>query len=45
MGILRFLFATSVFLVHSAPYNLLIGGQLAVQSFYMFSGFLISYIF
>ena len=44
MGILRFLFATSVFLVHSAPYNLLIGGQLAVQSFYMFSGFLISYI-
>ena len=44
MGILRFLFATSVFLVHSSPYNLLIGGQLAVQSFYMFSGFLISYI-
>jgi len=44
MGILRFLFATSVFLVHSSPHNLLIGGQLAVQSFYLFSGFLISFI-
>lgn len=44
MGILRFLFATSVFFVHSSPYNLLIGGQLAVQSFYLFSGFLISFI-
>ena len=44
MGILRFLFALSVLLVHSSQYNFLVGGKLAVQCFYMFSGFLISFI-
>ena len=44
MGTLRTLLAISVFLVHSQPHDLLVGGQIAVQLFYMFSGFLISFI-
>ncbi|ALM84720.1 acyltransferase [Bordetella sp. N] len=46
MGLLRTLFALSVVLDHS-PYNqgnVLVGGRLAVQLFYVISGFLISYI-
>ncbi|ANN79345.1 acyltransferase family protein [Bordetella flabilis] len=46
MGLLRTLFALSVVLDHS-PFNqgnLLVGGRLAVQLFYVISGFLISYI-
>ena len=42
---MRFLLAISVVLSHSAPkLNLLIGGQYAVQLFYITSGFLISQI-
>ncbi|OZI67102.1 acyltransferase family protein [Bordetella genomosp. 11] len=46
MGLLRTLFALSVVLDHS-PFNggnMLVGGRLAVQLFYVISGFLISYI-
>ncbi|WP_454691835.1 acyltransferase family protein [Achromobacter aloeverae] len=46
MGLLRTLFALSVVLDHS-PFNqghVLVGGRLAVQLFYVISGFLISYI-
>jgi peptidoglycan/LPS O-acetylase OafA/YrhL len=46
VGLLRTLFALSVVLDHS-PFNqgnLLVGGRLAVQLFYVISGFLISYI-
>ncbi|ARP87743.1 acyltransferase family protein [Bordetella genomosp. 9] len=46
MGLLRTLFALSVVLDHSPFHqgNLLVGGRLAVQLFYVISGFLISYI-
>lgn len=43
MGILRALLAISVIFSHTYG-NLLVGGQAAVQLFYMISGFLISYI-
>ena len=43
MGILRTLFALAVVFGHSFI-NLFVGGQNAVQLFYMISGFLISYI-
>jgi peptidoglycan/LPS O-acetylase OafA/YrhL len=46
MGLLRTLFAISVVFDHS-PFNngeVLVGGRLAVQLFYVISGFLISYI-
>ncbi|PXV68891.1 peptidoglycan/LPS O-acetylase OafA/YrhL [Dysgonomonas alginatilytica] len=46
MGFLRFLFALAVVIAHSAPifgYRL-IPGSLAVQSFYMISGFYISLV-
>jgi peptidoglycan/LPS O-acetylase OafA/YrhL len=43
MGAMRFLLALSVVLAHSGERGL-VGGQVAVQLFYMISGFLISYI-
>jgi len=43
MGTLRTLFAIAVVFAHSLG-NLLVGGQNAVQLFYMISGFLISYV-
>ena len=43
MGILRTLFALAVVFGHSFV-NLFVGGQNAVQLFYMISGFLISYV-
>jgi peptidoglycan/LPS O-acetylase OafA/YrhL len=43
MGTLRTLFAIAVVFAHSSG-NLLVGGQNAVQLFYMISGFLISYV-
>ena len=43
MGTLRTLFAIAVVFGHSLG-NLLVGGQNAVQLFYMISGFLISYV-
>lgn len=46
MGILRALFAVSVVVEHSyhGAATLLIGGKIAVQLFYIISGFLISYV-
>ncbi len=45
MGLLRTLLALSVVFDHAAPAEeLLVGGQIAVQCFYIMSGFLISYI-
>jgi peptidoglycan/LPS O-acetylase OafA/YrhL len=45
MGTLRTLFALSVFFDHARPGSpLLVGGQYAVQLFYVISGFLISYV-
>lgn len=46
MGILRLIFAIAVVFAHS-PWNdgsVLVGGQLAVQLFYVISGFLISHV-
>ena len=43
MGTLRTLFAIAVVFAHTLG-NLLVGGQNAVQLFYMISGFLISYV-
>src|SRR6266536_676035 len=43
MGIIRFLLALSVVLAHSGQRGL-VGAQVAVQLFYIISGFLISYI-
>lgn len=44
MGSLRILFAVAVLFSHSSSKKVLIGGELAVQCFFLFSGFLISYI-
>jgi peptidoglycan/LPS O-acetylase OafA/YrhL len=45
MGTLRTLFALSVFFTHAWPGSpLIVGGQYAVQLFYVISGFLISYV-
>jgi len=45
MGLLRTLLALSVVFNHAAPAeNMLVGGPIAVQCFYLISGFLISYI-
>ncbi|EAU54515.1 acyltransferase family protein [Mariprofundus ferrooxydans] len=45
MGLIRTLLALSVVLVHVPGYQAaLVGGQFAVQLFYMISGYLISYI-
>lgn len=53
MGLLRTILAISVVLAHSIGFvsigfrsnvGLLVGGQNAVQIFYMISGFLISYV-
>ena len=46
MGILRTLLALSVVLDHlgGGATNQLVGGRLAVQLFYVISGFLISYV-
>jgi peptidoglycan/LPS O-acetylase OafA/YrhL len=45
VGLLRTLLALSVVFDHAAPAEeLLVGGQIAVQCFYIMSGFLISYI-
>jgi peptidoglycan/LPS O-acetylase OafA/YrhL len=45
LGLLRALLALSVVFNHAAPdEDLLVGGSAAVQCFYIFSGFLISYI-
>jgi peptidoglycan/LPS O-acetylase OafA/YrhL len=45
MGLLRTLLALSVVFDHAAPAeNMLVGGAIAVQCFYLISGFLISYI-
>ena len=43
MGTIRLLLALAVVLSHSYGY-LLVGGRLAVQMFYIISGYLISYI-
>ncbi|WP_090201925.1 acyltransferase family protein [Pseudomonas asplenii] len=43
MGLLRTLLAISVIFAHSYGF-VLVGGQIAVQIFYMISGFLISFI-
>jgi peptidoglycan/LPS O-acetylase OafA/YrhL len=45
VGLLRTLLALSVVFDHAAPAEgMLVGGQIAVQCFYIMSGFLISYI-
>lgn len=46
MGILRFLLAVSVIIAHSSPIfgSRFVGGPLAVQSFYMISGFYMALI-
>jgi peptidoglycan/LPS O-acetylase OafA/YrhL len=44
MGLLRFLLALSVLLVHSRTSVQLVDGQIAVQSFYIISGFYMSLI-
>ncbi|WP_197428731.1 acyltransferase family protein [Phnomibacter ginsenosidimutans] len=46
MGIIRFILAISVVLAHAGPLlgNSLVGGQLAVQAFYIISGFYMALI-
>ena len=46
MGLIRFLLAMSVVAAHSAPIlgSTLVGGKIAVQSFFLISGFYISLI-
>jgi len=44
MGMLRLLLAVSVVLTHTGAAYSLAGGRIAVQLFYMISGFLISYV-
>lgn len=44
MGIVRTLLAISVVLAHTPQHGALVSGQLAVQSFYLISGFLIAFV-